>query len=72
MSESGLLMKKPVQFWDISSIYVFMYLTLTERPSHKTFKVINGEVRKIRKFWVGLKNSAKTAKMGQNDQKWDR
>ena len=27
-----------------------MYLTLTERPSRKTFRVINGKVRKMRKF----------------------
>ena len=27
-----------------------MYLTLTERPSCKTLRVINGKVRKMRKF----------------------
>ena len=44
-----------------------LYLTLTERPSHKTFRVINGKVRKMRKFGVGLKNSAKNSK---NGPKW--
>ena len=44
-----------------------MYLTLTERPSHKTFRVINGKVRKMRKFSVGLKNCAKNSK---NGPKW--
>ena len=44
-----------------------MYLTLTERPIHKTFLIIKCKVCKMRKFQVGLKNRAKNSK---NETKW--
>ena len=41
-----------------------MYLTLPERPSHKTYWIINSEVCKMGKFLSG------TEKQGKNQQKW--